>query len=71
MMHVLFSNCSNSLNYQDATQCFLFQEAFPDFSRESAAFVPMPHGVQSPLGSLLCILVRSVCLSPDLNKLGL
>lgn len=46
-------------------QSFLFQEAFPDFSRESMVFVPVPHSVQSPLGSLLCILV---CLSPDLNK---
>lgn len=68
MMHVLFSKCSNSMNSQDVTQCFLFQEAFPGFSRESAAFVPMPHSVQLHLGRLLCILVRSVCLSPDLNK---
>lgn len=50
------------------SQCFLFQEGFPDFSKESTAFVPMPHSVQSPLGRLLCVLIRSVCLSPDLNK---
>lgn len=62
-MHVWFNKCSNGMNYRDATQCFLFQEAFPDFYREkSVAFLPTPHGAQSPLGSPLCILV-SVCMS--------
>ena len=48
------------MDYQEATQCSLLQEGFPDFFRVSVAFLTMAP--QSPLGSLLAILV-SVCVS--------